>query len=353
MSNHYTYKPRTKFQTLVKDLGINEAFTIKHRKQKVFNKFINNVPLYENYNIMVDLLQLPKTSVEGFKYLLTAVDLGSNRVDFEPVKTKTAEACLSALKAIFKRPYIKEPMFSISSDGGTEFKSDFDRFCIERKIYHKVSMPYRHSQQAPVESLNKSLSRILLGYLNDIELKTGKKATDWTPMLSKMRTELNKYRERKNLDELRNNQSFFDVDKAGEPEYKVGDFVHYLLNRPYDALNNPLNDASFRKGDMRYSPTVHTIENILMMNDEPYYRYTLSGLPSVSFSAEQLMLTREQEEKTYLVKKLLDKTVKKNKIHFLVWWKGYLKKDATWEPQSNLIKDGLKNMIDEFNRSGK
>ena len=38
------------------------------------------------------------------------------------------------------------------------------------------------------------------------------------------------------------------------------------------------------------------------------------------------------------------------KILYLVWWKGYLKRDATYEPRSELIKD-VPDMIKEFEKS--
>jgi len=37
-----------------------------------------------------------------------------------------------------------------------------------------------------------------------------------------------------------------------------------------------------------------------------------------------------------------------NKKYYLVWWLGYKKKESTWDPSNNLIKDGLKEYIDEY-----
>jgi hypothetical protein len=345
--NKDQYVPRTEFQTLVNKLGINEDFTIKHKRQKKYNKFINNTALYEGYNVMCDLLILPETS-ENYRYLLTVLDLGTNKCDFEPLKNKEANSALTAIKKIFNRKIVNEPDFSISTDNGSEFKGVFSNYFKQKGIYQKFSMPYRHSQQSPVESLNGQISRILLGYLNNVETETQKKYYDWTDILDKVRTELNKHRERKNLEQLRLDQPSFDLDKAGEPNYKVGEFVHYLLNKPMDALNNPINSDSFRKGDFRYSPTVHKITKILYMNDEPYYRFVLSELPNVSFSSYQLIKSDKKEE-TYLVKKLLDKRKQNKKVYYLVWWKGYLKKDATWTEEKTLLEDGFKEEIDNYN----
>jgi len=38
-------------------------------------------------------------------------------------------------------------------------------------------------------------------------------------------------------------------------------------------------------------------------------------------------------------------------VYFLVWWKGYLKKDATWEKKTDLIKDNLQDYIDDYEKN--
>jgi len=43
-----------------------------------------------------------------------------------------------------------------------------------------------------------------------------------------------------------------------------------------------------------------------------------------------------------------------NKIkYYLVWWDKYLKKDATYEPENQLIDDGLQNYIDDFEKKNR
>ena len=339
------YTPRTSFQQFVKDvIDVDETFTLQHKKQKKFNKFVNNVPLYEGYNIMVDLLMLPETPSKH-RYLLTALDLALNTCDFEPLKTKTAKECLKGLKAIFAREYVKKPEYTLSSDNGGEFKAEFDDYLKDNEIYHKFAQPYRHSQNAPIEALNKQLGRIINGYINNVELKTQKPFSDWVPLLDKIRKPLNDRRKR-NLQKLRDERPFFN-DQV-KPEYEIGEHVHFKLDRPYSALNKPQSTTNFREGDMIYSPTIHKIVKILTFNDQPYYRYVLSHKPKVSYSSEQLMrATREVE--TFLVKQIWGKKKVKGTVYYLVWWKGYLKKDSTWEKQSTLEEDGLNDEIEEYN----
>jgi IS30 family transposase len=150
------------YKQLEKDLGIDKTFTKIRKKQKVFNSIKLETNPNPNYNDMVDLLHLPTTS-KGYKYLLVVVDLANNHFDMQELKSKSSSETLDALKTIFKRKYIKKPYASITSDGGTEFKGDFQMYLYNNNIYHKTAMPYRHKQLANVERLNRALGSFLNG----------------------------------------------------------------------------------------------------------------------------------------------------------------------------------------------
>jgi len=85
------------------------------------------------------------------------------------------------------------------------------------------------------------------------------------------------------------------------------------------------------------------------MPDEPYYRYVLFNMPNVSFSKFDLKPSK-QKENTYIVKKIIGKKVENKVIYYLVFWKGFLTKDSTFEPKTKLIQDGLKDYIDSYEK---
>jgi hypothetical protein len=130
----------------------------------------------------------------------------------------------------------------------------------------------------------------------------------------------------------------FDI--TTKQTYKEGDLVFEKLDTPEDALGHKL-PGKVRSGDYTYSRVPKKIVKVLCLNDKPYYRYLLDGISNASFSEAQLIKSDEKEQK-HKIKKILDKkTVKKIKYR-LVWWQGEKKSEATWEPESQLIEDGLK-----------
>jgi hypothetical protein len=293
---------------------------------------------------MADLLMLP-TDKKGFKYLFVMVDLGNNEFDVEPIKTKSSKSVLNAMTIIFKRKYLKEPKASISTDDGTEFKDEFHNWLVKNKIYHKVAVPGRHSQQSTIESLNKQLGYIFNLYMNMKENETGKDYREWTDIIDAVRVELNKVRKKPNKSISKYNYPLLNTNV--EPKFKVGDIVYYNTEYPLNALGKKQPTTNFRQGDYRYNVDSKKIKFVLPYSGNVPFRYILEGLPDVSYTENQLILSDEKDSK-YIIKDIIGKKKIKNKIHYLVWWKGYKKSQATWEPKTDLLKDGLDDYIDRF-----
>ena len=145
-------------KSLIEDLGISEEFTTPLKKEKLFSSVKANVPLVKHYNYMVDVLFLPKEK-KGYRYLLVVCDLATDQFDIEPMKDKESETIVKALKAMYKRSYIKEPEASIKTDAGNEFEGAFSKYLFKENILHSIARPRRHKLLANVESLNRQLGR--------------------------------------------------------------------------------------------------------------------------------------------------------------------------------------------------
>jgi hypothetical protein len=337
------------FQDVIKDVGINEFYTQPDSKKR-YNKFITAVVPEEDFNYMSDLIEMPTTS-KGFKWLLDMLDLATNEFDIEPMKNKTANSTMNAFKLIIKRGILKQPEISLKTDGGSEFLGAFRKFLTDHGIMHKIALPYRKQQMGPVEGLNRIVARILMTYLNDKSVELNKDYNEWTDILDIVREEVNKYRKR-DLDKLKEYQSkrFFDPTKAGEPEFQIGDYVHWKMDRPTDIRGTPINDGKFRMGDRMFSIETRKIVDILCYPSKPFYRYKLHDMPNVSYGASELKQS-EQEGDFYEVKRILDKTIDADGVTFYkVWWKGYLKADADWVEKDQLIEDGLEDELADFEK---
>jgi hypothetical protein len=324
---------------IIDKLGIDETFTKPPKKTKKFTKIKDSVTQLEGYNYMADILYLPEDKTKN-KYLLVITDLISHACDFEAVKNLKAETILNAMKTIFKRKYLDKPNASLRTDNGSEFKGVFHKYLHDNDIFHSVSLPYRHTQLSAVERLNKTLGRILNGFMNTQEIKTGEVSKDWVHILPILRDELNKtlYVKPKYTDMTIYKESIQPINNKNAPKYKVGDLVHRQLDYPENALGNKQSTHNFRMGDFRFSPVPQKITKILYFNGSIPYRYMLDGIKNASFTEAQLMPSVEKVQK-WKVKKIIGHKKIKNKIHFLIWWKGLTKRQSTYEPRSELIKD--------------
>lgn len=334
---------------LLNKLGIDETFTKPPKKPKVFNKVKDNVTPIEDYNYMADLLEMPKTK-QGFKWCLVVLDLANDTFDIETLKNKESKTTLEGLKAIFKREILKKPKMSLTTDNGTEFKSVFHKYLEDENIDHKTSHPYRHKQIANVESLNKQLGRLFNGYMNAKEKETGKRYNEWTDILEIVRDELNKIR----IKPLPEN--VFDIpppqfDLTASPKFKEGDIVYHAVDYPLDALGNKQDTSQFRMGDHRFSTTPKKIIKVLILPKSPTFRYMLEGIKDASYGENELMIAKDQTATKFEVKKVIGKKRIKNKIYYLIWWKGYKKALSTWEAKNELLEDGLEDEINTYEAS--
>jgi hypothetical protein len=338
------------FQNILTKLNINESLTKPIRKEKVFHKVKDNINKKEDYNFGADLLFLPETK-DKYIYLLVVVDLATDEFDMEPIKDKEPNTILKAFKTIIKRPYLNKPYASVRTDAGNEFLGVFQKYLYDESILKRTALPARHTQNANVESLNRQLGRLLNGYMNSKEIETGSKYKEWDEVLPIIRKELNAYRKKSESDLQKYKDKVPDIAFSVDPKFKIGDLVYRLLDTPENALGDK-QSGTFREGDYRYDRQPRKIEKIVYYDGKKSpYRYLLNGLKNASFTEHQLK-EAEEEEELFEVKQLLEKKMIAGKPHILTWYYGELKKEASWQPEEELLK-GVPNLVKEFNEKPK
>lgn len=341
------------FKKLKKMIDIDDKFTKSVKEAKDHTKISDSITLLPNYNAMADILFLPTTKL-GYKYLLVVVDLATHEFDIEPLKLKESKEVLRAMEKIFQRKYISMPQASIRTDNGTEFKGVVDKYMKDHHIFHSVSMPYRHQQLSMVESLNRTLGILLNGYMNTKTKENEKYYNEWTDIIDVIRKELNaiRYTKPPYTEKTIFNHVDEQVDMEKKPKFKEGQLVYYKLSYPEDALGHKQPTAQFRIGDYRWSTVPVKITQILYYSGKIPYRYLLENMPYVSFTEHELKKSKKAVQE-FIVNKIIGKKIMKKKVYYQVLWKGYLKKDATWEPKTELIKDNLQDYIDQYENESK
>ena len=332
-------------QQLLSKLNIDETMTKPVKRPNVWNKVKDNIPHLANYNYMGDLLFLPQDK-NGYKYCFVVVDLATNEFDIEPLKNKEPGTVLKAFQSMFKRNYIKKPYASVRTDAGNEFLGVFHKWLYDHDILHRIAKAGRHRQLANVESLNKQLGRLFNGYLNQKATLLGHDYTEWTDVVDLIRTDLNKLRLKKTDDPTTHKYPIPDLEVPNK--YEIGDIVYIKLDEPQNVLGHK-EIGRFRMGDMRYDKVPRKITKILYYSGKVPYRYMVTGINNASFDEYDLMKAKEEVEK-YVVREIIGKKRIKKKIYYLVWWRKYLKKDATYEPKDELMKD-VPKLIAQYEQS--
>ena len=302
----------SKFASLLEKLDVDEKFNKRKQEHKSFNTIASIVPPIEDANMMCDILHMPETK-NGNKYIFVIVDLYTGDFDIEPMQILDAEHALKAMKACFKRDYVKKPKYSLKTDGGAEFKNIFDKYLYDNSILHKWIIGHRHISISVVESLNKQLARLFNGYMNTREEK-GKLYREWDKAVNTIRKDLNELRTKRKpkdprtykYDDVKDYKTIISnetiTDKNGKtktieikknvrinPKFKIGDMVYRALEVPKNALGKNQPTTNFRAGDYTFEKTPRKITQIFTMSGTgPLYRFYLDGVKNASYTEREL-----------------------------------------------------------------
>ena len=313
-------------------------------------KILNYV---ENGTHQIDLLYLP-TDENGSKYAMVVVDLATGKTDSEPMKARESSDAVNALKKIYgrKKAVLKKPAL-IQVDDGTEFKKDFIKYLQNEGIKLKVAKAGRSRQMGKVEARNKIIGKMLNMRMLAEEMNTGLPVTNWTKDLPRAIEIINKYLVKK------------PPEYGGVPRcegksctlLEKGSKVRVIMDKPRDYLSGVRLNGKFRTGDIRFDPTVRTVERwALFPNQPPLYK--VSGINNALYTRNQLQVVDDKKklpsdkyQEKFVIDKIVDKKKIKNLIHYKVHWKGYDSSQDTWESRKKLIKEDLLDYIQDYEQN--
>lgn len=309
-----------------------------------------------------DTLFLPFTKKGDFRYLLVVVDAFSKAVDFEAVRNKQAKTFKRAFQAIYRRPYLSAPK-RLQVDAGTEFRGEVKTFFTSRGIGVKVAQTGRHRQVGLVEAMNGKISKALNHHMVNAELLAGRPDRLWADKLPELREFLN-WGHKERLAELRKrNAKELPLPKCQGQSCDIlplGTRVRHVLNYPVDASDfNKKLYGKFRRGDVRWTKSVHTIDSYHIRPFQPPL-YIISDNDNVAYTRNQLQLVGKQEAAPKLdkahhhkgefeIERLVGRYRKSQRgaIYYLIKYKGFPEPES--ETRAFLWKQaGPRSLVEAF-----
>lgn len=322
-----------------------------------------NAPTFKKYSPgliqQADLLFLPNDN--GYKYALVVVDIGSKITDAEPLKEKSSNTVLKAFEAIYKRNLLKIPK-SIEVDNGTEFQGAVKTWFENKNVIFKVKKPYRHRQQAMVERRNQMIGKMLFKRMTEEELLTGNPSTQWTDEIKDVKKEINKKKPVKKT----KTQAQIQCEGDACTLLSEGQKVRVALEAPVDVATGKKLHGKFRDTDIRWELQPKIIKEVILQPGQPPL-YLVSDKDGntdrkQAYTKSQLLPVKQNEKapreaairpitdkgvKKYIVERIVDKKKEKNRIFYLIKFKGY--KEPEWQPRTELIKD-IPDLIEEYEK---
>jgi uncharacterized protein YoxC len=304
-----------------------------------------------NTILAIDLVNMEKFEVKGFKYLLNGIDMGSRFVYSQAMKNKTDTEVLKAFKKIYTQSNIR----AIRSDNGSEFiNNKFVDFLEKNDIKQILSEAGKPQSNGMIERANSTIKELIQ---KSVELNQN---FDWVKNLQKLIDNINNSQHRitgftpNQIQEAFKNEDTELLNKANEKElkkkkgnlskqeFKIRDLVR--LHQPSD------------KTRQVWSNKIYTVEKVFKPQKiYSVYEYKLREFKD-RFKEEELLRVYENPQNKILntqkfsISKLIKPIMKDDIAYYEVKWKGY--NETTQEPREVLLKD-VPKMVNQFEKKEK
>jgi len=296
----------------------------------------------------MDLVDMQKFQVRGYKYLLNCIDMSSRYLYSVALKNKTDTEVLNGFKKIYNKSKIR----AVRSDNGSEFINDkFTDYLQKNGIKQILGEASKPQSNGMVERVNGVIKELIQKALEINE------KFDWVKNLNKL------------IDNINNSQHSItgftpnDIQKAFKNNDKI------VLNSAHDKeLKKKKSNISrevFEKGDLvrLYRPSDKTRQ---IWSNEVYeivrvykpkksysvFEYKVEGFPDRFKEEELLKVVGEPQNKImrvekFVISKLIKPVIQSNKVYYEVKWKNH--KDTTLEPRQTLLQD-IPKMLSQFEK---
>jgi len=296
----------------------------------------------------MDLVDMQKFQVRGYKYLLNCIDMSSRYLYSVALKNKTDTEVLNGFKKIYNKSKIR----AVRSDNGSEFINDkFTDYLQKNGIKQILGEASKPQSNGMVERVNGVIKELIQKALEINE------KFDWVKNLNKL------------IDNINNSQHSItgftpnDIQKAFKNNDKIVlDSAH---DKELKKKKSNISREVFEKGDLvrLYRPSDKTRQ---IWSNEVYeivrvykpkksysvFEYKVEGFPDRFKEEEFLKVVGEPQNKImrvekFVISKLIKPVIQSNKVYYEVKWKNH--KDTTLEPRQTLLQD-IPKMLSQFEK---
>jgi uncharacterized protein YoxC len=304
-----------------------------------------------NTILAIDLVNMEKFQVNGFKYLLNGIDMGSRFVYSQAMKNKTDTEVLKA----FKKIYTQSKVRAIRSDNGSEFiNNKFVDFLQKNNVKQILSEAGKPQSNGMIERANATIKELIQ---KSVELNQN---FDWVKHLQKLISNINNSQHRitgftpNQIQEAYEHDDTQILDKAYDTELKkkVGNLSKQIFQiRNLVRLYQPSD-----KTRQAWSNKIYTVEKVFKpQKSYGVYEYKLREFKD-RFKEEELLRVYENPQnkimniQKFSISKLIKPVMNDDTAYYEVKWKGY--NETTLEPREVLLKD-VPKMVNQFEKKNK
>ena len=274
---------------------------------------------------LVDMQNLQKFN-DGYRYILTCIDVLSKYAWAVPLKRKTGGDTVKAFQDILKN---RQPQF-LQSDKGTEYKNSvFQKFLKEKKI--KFFTTNNATKASIIERFHRTLRTKMWKYF------TSQNTYRYIDVLQDLIKSYNHtyHRSIKRAPSevtLENEQdvwfALYGGDKRPPPKcvFNDGDTVRISRKK-----------LTFEKGyETNWTEEIFIVTECVKRQPAVYRIKDLLGEP-IEGTFYQHELQKVSMKDTYRIEKVLKKRMRKNKTEYFVKYRGYPNKFNQWISASNFL----------------
>jgi len=326
---------------------VNQIYTPSKGKAKTFKSSMTS----PNKILAMDLVNMEKFQVRGFKYFFNAIDMSSRYLYSIALKNKTNAEVLAGFKKIYNKSKTK----AVRSDNGSEFiNKKFKDYLEKNDIKQILSEAGKPQSNGMIERANATIKELIEKAL-EINPKF-----DWVKHMDKLTENIN------NTQHRITGYTPNEIQKAYKNDDK--DILVAAHDKELKIKKAYISKEVFVKGDLVrihkpsdktrqvWSNEIYEIETVYKPKKSySVYEYKLYDFKDRFKEEELLKVIGNPQNKIiqvdkFVISKLIKPVIQDNKEYYDVQWKGY--REHTLEPRETLLED-VPKMVSQFEKKNK